>query len=111
MVTVYLISAESNGKKLYKIGYTRRNVSERIKDFKTGNTSVFEIVDSFSSKWGTKIEKAIHKIFKEKRVSGEWFDLCESDISLFYEKCLLIHNNLEFINERNTYFIDRGFRF
>lgn len=111
MINVYLISAENNGKKLYKIGYTRRSIEDRIKDFKTGNISDFEIVDSFSSKWGTKIERSLHKFFKNKRISGEWFDLVPEDILVFQEKCLLIHRNLEFINETNTYYIDRGNRF
>ena len=34
MINVYLICAETNGKKLFKIGHTRRKVEERIKEFK-----------------------------------------------------------------------------
>ena len=55
MTNVYLISAETNGKKLYKIGYTKRKVEERIREFKTGNSAVFSIIEVFNSKWGTKL--------------------------------------------------------
>ncbi len=36
---VYLICPEFEGRKLYKIGYTRRNIEKRIKEIKTGNGS------------------------------------------------------------------------
>lgn len=61
MFNIYLICAEIDGKKLYKIGYTRRSIQERIREFKTGNASEFYIVDSFQSKWGTKIEARLHR--------------------------------------------------
>ena len=57
MFNIYLICAEIDGKKLYKIGYTRREIQDRIR----GNASNFWIVDSFQSKWGTKIEAMLHK--------------------------------------------------
>lgn len=108
MFNIYLISSEVNGQKLHKIGYTRRKVETRIKEFKTGNASEFEIVDTFHSKWGTKIESQLHTIFKQKKFSGEWFDLCDDDILSFREHCKTIHNNLELISTHNTYYQDRG---
>ena len=56
MYKVYLVSSEINNKKLYKIGYTRREIQDRIREFKTGNASNFEVVSYFESKWGTKIQ-------------------------------------------------------
>lgn len=108
MYTVYLICSEIDGKNLYKIGYTRRTTEERIKEFKTGNASNFSIINKFESKWGTKIESQIHRFYKSKKISGEWFDLNSEDISLFIEKCQLIHNNLELVSTQNTYYLDRG---
>ena len=64
MYTVYLICAEIDNKKLYKIGYTKREPEQRIKEFKTGNASQFYIIETFQSNWGTKIEAQIHKYFK-----------------------------------------------
>jgi hypothetical protein len=45
---VYLISAEISGSKLHKIGYTRRSIDKRIKEFKTGNASEFFVIESLS---------------------------------------------------------------
>ncbi len=108
---VYLICAEVQGKKLYKIGFTRRTIEQRISEFKTGNGAEFYIVDSFKSKWGTKIESRIHKVFKSKKISGEWFDLDDNDLIEFKLSCERIHNIFDIIEKNNTYFIDRGGRF
>jgi hypothetical protein len=108
MFNIYLISSEINGHKLHKIGYTRRTIEKRIREFKTGNASDIYIVDSFQSEWGTKIEAQLHKIYKSKKVGGEWFELNEEDVSLFKEHCQRIHRNLEIISTQNTYFLDKG---
>lgn len=107
MINVYLISAEIEGKKVYKIGFTRRDISKRIKEFKTGNASEFSIVDSFKSKWGTKIESILHKSFDSKKIDGEWFNFTEEDIQDFRKKCELIHQNLQTVSE-TSYFQERG---
>lgn len=111
MINVYLICAEIDSKKLYKIGYTRRTVDERIREFRTGNASSFYIIDSFQSKWGTKIEARLHKIFRQKKINGEWFDLNDDDIKEFRLSSQSIHDSLELISSSNTYVLDRGGRF
>lgn len=111
MVNVYLISSETNGSTVYKIGHTRRAVEKRISEFKTGNSAVFEVVDVFTSKWGTKIEAHLHRHFRLKKIKGEWFDLCESDLLDFKKLCQQVHDNFSIIEESNTYYIDRGDRF
>lgn len=108
MFNIYLISSEINGHKLHKIGYTRRTVEKRIKEFKTGNASQICLVDSFQSEWGTKIEAMLHKIYSSKKVEGEWFELDEEDIKKFSIHCNSLHNNLKIISEQNTYFLDKG---
>jgi hypothetical protein len=111
MINIYLISSNTNGKKLYKIGITKRSIPERIKELKTGNASELLIVDFFVSKWARKIEANFHRALKPKKVSGEWFDLDEEDITTFKNKCQAIHENFEIIESTNTYYIDRGGRF
>jgi hypothetical protein len=108
MFNIYLVCSEINGQKLHKIGYTRRPVEKRIKEFKTGNASDIYLVDSFQSQWGTKIESQLHKIYKSKKIGGEWFDLNEEDIEGFSKNCKRIHDNLTLISEQNTYFLDKG---
>lgn len=107
MYSVYLISAEINGEKCYKIGYTKRNVEDRIREFKTGNASEFEIVDSFQSEWGTRIETLLHRYYKSKKVNGEWFNLNEQDVSEFKDYCQRTHNNFITMVSSNTYIMDR----
>jgi hypothetical protein len=107
MYNVYLVCSQIDGNKLYKIGYTRREIEKRIKEFKTGNASEFYIVDSFRSKWGTKIESQLHRYFRRKKISGEWFDLSDDDINDFKKQCNLIHNNLEVISTENLYYLEK----
>ena len=107
MIKIYLICAEIGGEKLHKIGYTKRTIEQRIKEFKTGNASDFYIVDSFQSKWGTKVESQLHRHFRNKKLSGEWFKLSDSDISKFRELCERIDSNLDIIS-KGTYYLDNG---
>lgn len=107
MITIYLICSEIGDEKRYKIGYTRRTVEQRIKEFKTGNASEFTIVDTFKTKWGTKVEAALHRRLKHKKVSGEWFVLDEEDVQSFNETCQQIHDNFEVLST-STYYLERG---
>lgn len=107
MYNIYLISTEINEKKYYKIGFTRRPVEVRVRELKTGNASDFEIIDAFTSEWGTKIESQLHRRYKSKRVNREWFELDESDIKSFHSECQVIHNNLNYLKENGNYFISK----
>jgi len=108
MFNIYLICAEFEGRRLYKIGYTRREVSKRIKELKTGNGSELYLIDSFKSKWGTKIESSLHRLYKPKKVNGEWFDLTDEDVKSFMVKCESIHETFEMITTNNTYYLETG---
>lgn len=103
MVNVYLICAEIGDERLYKIGYTRREVEKRVKELKTGNAADFYIVDSFKSKWGTKIEASLHRSFNLKKVNGEWFNLTNEDVSQFKNRCELLHKNFEIVSQTIYY--------
>jgi len=107
MIKVYLISAQIGDEKLYKIGHTRRTVEQRIKEFRTGNASEFNICSVFESKWGTKIESHLHRRLKEKKVNGEWFSLDDNDVKNFINECKKIDNNLTVIS-KGTYYMERG---
>jgi hypothetical protein len=103
-----LISSELNNNILYKIGITKREVKDRLKELKTGNAANLNIVNTFESKWATKIESNLHSYFERKRIEGskEWFNLEESDVKEFIERCQTIHNNMELISKHNTWYID-----
>jgi hypothetical protein len=108
MYKIYLISSEINDKKLYKIGYTSRNIEDRITEMKTGNAGIFEIVDYYeTNNFAKNIEKSLHIKFSTKLVSGEWFDLSEDDIMIFKLACAKFHNNFKILKQSNTYIQDR----
>lgn len=104
---VYLVCAEIGDEKLYKIGYTRRDVEKRVKELKTGNPADFYIIDSFNSKWGTKIESSLHRSFSLKKVNGEWFNLTNEEVKEFKHKCELLHKNFEILSQ-TTYYQETG---
>ncbi len=105
---IYLISSEINNDTLYKIGITRRDVKQRIKELKTGNAADLSIVNIFESKWAFKIETNLHHSFQTKCVSNEWFRLDREDVDKFTERCQLIHDNFEIMNKSNTWYIDKN---
>ena len=107
MTNIYLICADIEGEKLHKIGFTKRTIEMRIKEFKTGNAADLYLVDSFRSKWGTKIEANLKRKFKIYNIRGEWFNLPQLEISNFYSYCEYLHNNYNFLSEHNTYYLDK----
>ena len=104
-MVVYLISSEINNDILYKIGITKRDVNERLKQLKTGNPAELTVVTTFESKWATKIEANLHKRYTH--VSGEWFRLDLKEVEDFLNVCKLVHDNFELIYTTNTWYLDK----
>ncbi len=104
---VYLISSELNDMILYKIGMTRRDMSKRIKELKTGNAADLTTVNIFESKWASKIEASLKKRYRYSNISGEWFALSDDEVNDFLNTCKSIHDNFDFIHNNNTYIIGR----
>ena len=103
MVFVYLLRVDINDVIYHKIGFTKREISKRIKQLKTGSVSEIVCIDFFKSKFGTTIEKNLHRMYRNKMVSGEWFLLDDIDIAGFHDKCQEIHDNLDFLDKHNTF--------
>ena len=97
-----------NRRKLLIILTLPRRRRNRIKELKTGNGSEMYVIDSFKSKWGTKIESQLHRTFKSKKINGEWFDLTDEEVKSFREKCKLSHETIELITTHNTYYLETG---
>lgn len=76
---------------------------------KTGNSEDFRVLGTFESKWGTKIEAHLHKRFKSKKISGEWFKLDESDILTFELECQEWHKVLEDIDKNSTWVLNKKY--
>lgn len=108
MYKVYLI--KNSDENQYKIGYTRRTVEQRVKEFKTGNCNELKIIHEFESDWGTKIEASLHRKFKYKKIDGEWFYLDGEEVKNFIFECQKLHQNFEILSKTNSLVIERGFR-
>lgn len=102
MINVYLISSETNGVKIYKIGITRREVTERLKEFRTGNASNLTIENIYTSPYGIKIETFFHRKYKPKNIGGEWFNLEKDDVDNFIINCKKIDDNFTFLEKNKT---------
>lgn len=72
---VYIIRCENH----YKIGVSK-NPHTRIRKMKTGSPLQFNIEHFSMNENAFLIEKELHNIYKEKRVTGEWFDLSDKDV-------------------------------
>lgn len=108
---VYLVSALVDDNKIYKIGYTRRDVNVRINEFKTGNPYEFEILKVYTTdKYGSSIEKKLHSTFNSKKINGEWFQLDQEDIDNFLNLCDVYHDMFNTLCD-NTYLNDIGASF
>ena len=108
MYKVYLIKNLADNQ--YKIGYTRRSVEQRIREFKTGNCNELKVIHEFESKWGTKIEATLHRRFKWKKIQGEWFDLEKYEVDNFINECQKLHQNFEILSQTNSFIIEKGFK-
>ena len=73
---VYLIK---NGHGHTKIGKTT-NLERRIKGLQTTSSEKLEIAHVIKSERYGQLEKELHRAFKHKHLTNEWFDLDESDI-------------------------------
>lgn len=70
MMFTYIMKSQD----LYKIGKSN-DVESRLKCFKIGNPFI-ELI----TKYEGNLEGRLHDKFKDKRVTGEWFRLDESDL-------------------------------
>lgn len=109
---IYLVSSKIDNITYYKIGYTARDVETRIKEFKTGNCSDFEIVHIYEPMdFPVTIETSLHKHFYDKKINGEWFNLTSNDVDNFLETCNNLYERFKMLSEMNTYLGERDIKF
>lgn len=100
---VYLITELDNSKKC-KIGVTKnRNVTNRLNQLQTGNSSELFIIKQYTSKHPFKLEKWLHRYFAEKHKINEWYILEETDIDNFITICEKYETMLNSLND-NPFF-------
>lgn len=77
---IYLIKSEASG--LFKIGKTI-DIHKRLAQIKTADPSCKVVFVHYEVASCNKKEKEIHNHFSCKRVTGEWFNLDDTDILTF----------------------------
>lgn len=99
---IYLIQQENTN--FYKIGVTK-NINKRIMELQIGSGIILKLIYSFETKFGFKLEAALHAYFRIKRTNGEWFELDSDDVDNFGRVCLLQETNLCVLKDNNSFFI------
>lgn len=107
---VYLIGNKNVG--LYKIGATN-SLKNRLKTNQTGCPYILEIIHSFESEFAYKVEKLLHKDFKQYKkdsndndIKGEWFSLEQEQLDSFLNKCSIYENNFRLLKDSgNPFFL------
>ena len=83
-----------------KIGYTKRNVKDRIKQLNSPN--LIPILE-FETKYPTQLEKALHFRFKKHNIEREWFCLDDFKVEELKQICEMLNEGLCAIKENNTF--------
>lgn len=82
---VYL--AKQDGTELYKIGITKKNPVDRLKQLQTGNPTPLRLIEQFETRFDYKLENALHKYFMTENIQDEWFELSEDMVNDFLNQC------------------------
>lgn len=104
---VYLVG-EMDNKNIYKIGVTKKNVTERMKELQTGSSNELYIRSYFKSSFPYKLEKMLHRYFDHNKKINEWFNLTEDQAKNFinicekHEKILDSLKDNPFFNKKST---------
>jgi hypothetical protein len=77
--SVYLVRNDHNG--MVKVGRSL-NVEKRLKTLQTSNPFPLTLILTILTNDSPQVESNLHKIFRHKRVYGEWFNLSDQDIDL-----------------------------
>ncbi len=71
---VYFIH-EAGSEQGFKIGFTRREIEERIVELQTGNSKELKVYKCVPYQDCQKLENYLHNRFADKQIRGEWFNV------------------------------------
>lgn len=86
-----------------KIGRTRKDPKERLKQLQTGASEKLSLVCSFSTSNMLLLERMLHSYYWSKRKTGEWFALSDADILDFKGMCEKLEKTVKVLEEENFY--------
>jgi hypothetical protein len=90
----------------YKIGITKddKSLAKRIKAIQTGNPEEITLINKFKSDNYRKVEGWLHRQYKSKRESGEWFLLEAEDVINFLDECKKADQTISLLIEQNHFY-------
>jgi len=103
---VYLLCELSDTEK-YKIGVTKREISKRVAELRTGNPNKIIIINSYTSEHYHKIESWLHREnsqYKETEGGTEWFNLPNEVVFSFEARCKDIESKIKLLIEHNPFY-------
>lgn len=103
MGKVYLVGIPEDD--LYKIGWTRGKIEDRIAPLQTGNAKKIEVIHLFETDHHVKVEGWMHRMHGSKRMEGEWFELTQEDVNAFLNNCKKGHDMFQMLKESGNPFI------
>lgn len=103
MGSVYLLKTEIDDWTIYKIGFTKKSIQKRIKQLQTGSATPIHLVHFYKTQNYSKVEKWLHRKWKQKRQKGEWFDLSLEDVNEFIPECKKADQTIKYLIENNPF--------
>lgn len=77
MIGNYVYIIGNRQKRVFKIGMSN-NVTNRLKELKTGSPYLLEVILFIQCESPRVVEKELHTLFTIYRLNGEWFGLTNS---------------------------------
>lgn len=80
---------------VYKIGISKNEIEERLRNLKTGNPNEIEVIHIYKTRIkNSKLEARLHRMFKHLLVKGEWYNLSDEDVNNFVYFCEVLERAL-----------------
>lgn len=98
---IYLIN--KNDTNLYKIGVTKNEVKKRLKQLQTGSSEELILVENYKTDFYFKIERMLHRLYNNKHIHGEWFELNDEEVLDFLSVCKKYDGICEILEKENSY--------
>ena len=83
---IYLIGL-TDTPNVFKIGCTKKDISDRSKQLQTGNPEELYLCRSFETNRQFNLEKMLHMHFADKQTLNEWYTLDQTDVDNFLNTC------------------------
>lgn len=103
MAVVYLIGEVDNDN-IFKIGVTKHNdIEKRKNELQTGSSQELYIKDYYFTETPYKLEKMLHRYFRNNNIINEWFEISNEDVKNFKTICEKHQNIINSLKDNPFY--------